>query len=117
VLFFLSLYYISLGDGGLKPCLESFGADQFDDDHLKERKKEMSSFNWCTFALCAAMMLGATLVVYVQDFVSWAAACLLLWLSLSYLYMGIPFYRYKTAEGNLFTPILHILIAAIRKGY
>ncbi|KAM0826275.1 hypothetical protein ACQ4PT_068985 [Festuca glaucescens] len=29
--FFLGLYLIALGTGGIKPCVSSFGADQFDD--------------------------------------------------------------------------------------
>ncbi|MCI14900.1 peptide/nitrate transporter, partial [Trifolium medium] len=60
VVFFLALYCISLGTGGHKPCLESFGADQFDEEHVEERKKKMSFFNWWNFALCFALLLGAT---------------------------------------------------------
>ncbi|KAL2333296.1 hypothetical protein Fmac_014509 [Flemingia macrophylla] len=119
VVFFLSLYSIALGTGGYRPCLQSFGADQFDDDHLEERKKKMSFFNWWTFALCVAMLLGTTLVVYVQDFVSWGVACLMLTifmaLNIIAFYVGKPFYRYKRPQGNPFVPILQVLVAAIRK--
>ncbi|KAK7305797.1 hypothetical protein VNO77_43709 [Canavalia gladiata] len=119
VVFFLALYCIALGTGGYKPCLESFGADQFDDDHLEERKKKMSFFNWWNFALCFAFLLGATVIVYVQDFVSWGVACFILTifmtLTIIAFYLGKPFYRYRRPEGNPFTPILQVLIAAIRK--
>ncbi|KAG5119088.1 hypothetical protein JHK82_033508 [Glycine max] len=74
VVFFLALYCIALGTGGFKPCLESFGGDQFDDDHFEERKKKMSFFNWWTFTLFVAMLFGATMIVYVQDFVNWGVA-------------------------------------------
>ena len=119
VVFFLSLYCISLGTGGYKPCLESFGADQFDDDHLEERKKKMSFFNWWNFALCFALLLGATVVVYVQDFVSWGVACLaitiIMAITIIAFCVGKSFYRYRRTEGNPFTPILQVLIAAVRK--
>ncbi|KAJ1379186.1 Proton-dependent oligopeptide transporter family [Sesbania bispinosa] len=119
VVFFLALYCISLGTGGYKPCLQSFGADQFDDDYPEERKKKMSFFNWWNFALCFALLLGLTVIVYVQDFVSWGAASLILTilmaLTIIAFYMGRRFYRYRRPEGNPLTPILHVLIAAIRK--
>ncbi|KAE8690945.1 Protein NRT1/ PTR FAMILY 8.3 [Hibiscus syriacus] len=35
--FFFGLYLIALGTGGIKPCVSSFGADQFDDTDPKER--------------------------------------------------------------------------------
>jgi len=70
MVFFLSLYFISLGNEGYKSCLESFGTDQFDDDHLEERKKNMSFFNWWNFAVCFVLVLSAMVVVYVQDFVN-----------------------------------------------
>ncbi|CAJ1863329.1 unnamed protein product [Sphenostylis stenocarpa] len=120
VVFYLSLYSIALGTGGFKPCLQSFGADQFDDDHLEERKKKMSFFNWWTFTLSFALLLGTTVVVYVQDFVSWGVACLTLTIFMALtviaFYLGMPFYRYNTRpKGNPFMPILQVLIAAIRK--
>jgi len=119
VIFFLSLYCVSLATGGYKPCLQSFGADQFDNNHLEERKKKMSFFNWWTFVLCAAMMLGATVVVYVEDFVSWGVAYLiitiLMALTIIVFCVGKPFYRYRRTEGNPLSPILQVLIAAVRK--
>ncbi|KOM39158.1 hypothetical protein LR48_Vigan03g254000 [Vigna angularis] len=69
VVFFLALYCIALATGGFRPSLQSFGADQFDDDHLEERKKKMSFFNWWSFTLCSGMVFGVTMVAYVQDFV------------------------------------------------
>ncbi|KAI4306761.1 hypothetical protein L6164_030010 [Bauhinia variegata] len=119
VVFFLALYCISFGTGGYKPCLESFGADQFDDDHPQERKKKASFFNWWNFAMCLALLLGVTVVVYVQDNVSWGVASLLLTILMAItiiaFYLGKSFYRYRSPGGNPFTPILQVVIAAIRK--
>nr|XP_016435034.1 PREDICTED: protein NRT1/ PTR FAMILY 5.7-like isoform X3 [Nicotiana tabacum] len=118
-IFFLAIYLISIGTGGHKPSLESFGADQFDDDHPSEKKKKMSFFNWWNFGLCCGLLLGVTLIVYVQDRISWAMADLILTLvmasSLVIFIAGRPFYRYRKATGSPLTPMLQVLVAAIRK--
>ncbi|KAL5567612.1 hypothetical protein UlMin_024187 [Ulmus minor] len=119
MVFFLALYLISIGIGGLKPCLQSFGADQFDDDHPEERKNKMSFFNWWNFALCCGLFLGVTLVVYIQDTVSWGVATLILTISMAItvvtFYMGRFCYRYRVPEGSTFTPIIQVFVAAMRK--
>jgi len=119
VVFFLGLYCTALGVGGFRPCLQSFGADQFDDDDLEERKKKMSFFNWWCFTLCSALVIGATVVVYVEDFVSWGVAYLILTICMALaiiaFYVGMPFYRYRRPEENPFMRILQVLIAALRK--
>ncbi|XP_057476720.1 protein NRT1/ PTR FAMILY 5.6-like [Actinidia eriantha] len=119
VVFFLAMYLISLGTGGHKPCLESFGADQFDDDHEEERKQKMSYFNWWNFALCCGLLLGVTLIVYVQDYESWGIASLILTVTMAVaiaiFYSGKPFYRYRVPEGSPLTPMLQVFVAAMRK--
>ena len=119
VVFFLALYCISFGTGGFKPCLESFGADQFDDDNVEERKKKMSFFNWWNFTLCFGLMLGVTVIVYVQDNVGWGVANIILTVLMAItviaFYVGRPLYRYRGPEGNPLKPILQVIIAAIRK--
>lgn len=119
VVFFLAMYLISLGTGGHKPCLESFGADQFDDDHPEERKQKMSYFNWWNFALCCGLLLGVTLIVYVQDFVGWGVANLILTVTMAItiiiFYWGRRFYRYRVPDGSPLTPMLQVLVVAVRK--
>ncbi|XP_059628068.1 protein NRT1/ PTR FAMILY 5.6-like [Cornus florida] len=119
VIFFLAMYLISTATGGYKPCLESFGADQFDEDHPEERKKKMSFFNWWNFSLCCGLLLGVTLVVYVQDYVSWGVADLILAIFMTVtiiiFYFGRPFFRYRMSQGSPLTPVLQVLVAAIKK--
>ncbi|KAI3439580.1 uncharacterized protein J3R85_004689 [Psidium guajava] len=119
VVFFLAIYLISVGTGGHKPSLESFGADQFDDDHPQERKKKMSYFNWWSFGLCCGLLLSVTVVVYVQDHVNWGAADIILTavmaMSLVIFIVGRPFYRYRSPTGSPLTPMLQVLVAAIAK--
>ncbi|PON49823.1 Proton-dependent oligopeptide transporter [Parasponia andersonii] len=119
VVFFFALYMISVGTGGYKPCLESFGADQFDDDHPEERRKKMSFFNWWNFALCCGLFLGVTVIVYVQDYVSWGIADLILLITMAItiviFYMGRSVFRYRVPQGSPLTPMVQVLVAAIRK--
>ncbi|KAJ6987167.1 protein NRT1/ PTR FAMILY 5.6-like [Populus alba x Populus x berolinensis] len=119
VAFFLAMYSISLGTGGHKPCLQSFGADQFDDDHAEERKKKLSFFNWWNIALCCGLFLGVTVIVYIEDNVSWGVAILILTITMAVtvatFYLGKPYYRYRLPEGSGLTPMLQVLVAAIRK--
>ncbi|CAN1292011.1 Protein NRT1/ PTR FAMILY 5.7 [Linum perenne] len=116
--FFIAMYLISVATGGHKPALESFGADQFDDDNKEERMKKTSFFNWWNCALCCGLFLGVTVIVYIQDHVSWGAADVILavamGLSLAVFIIGRPFYRYRVPKGSPLTPMLHVIVAAIR---
>nr|CAN73408.1 hypothetical protein VITISV_024373 [Vitis vinifera] len=119
VVFFLAIYLISIGTGGHKPALESFGADQFDDDYSEERKKKMSYFNWWNFGLCSGLLIGVTVIVYVQDHVSWGVADIILSVVMAVTIVifcvGRPFYRYRKPMGSPLTPLLQVLVAAIAK--
>ncbi|KDP24538.1 hypothetical protein JCGZ_25102 [Jatropha curcas] len=119
VTFFLAIYLISIGTGGHKPALESFGADQFDDNHTEERKKKMSYFNWWSFGLCSGLLFGVTLIVYVQEEMGWGVADIILTavmaFSLVIFIIGRPFYRYRVPTGSPLTPLLQVLVAAIKK--
>ncbi|KAK4775945.1 hypothetical protein SAY87_023906 [Trapa incisa] len=119
VVFFIAIYLVSIGTGGHKPALESFGADQFDDDHAQERKSKMSYFNWWNFGLCSGLLLGVTVIIYIQDHVNWGAADVILAvvmaLSLIIFIAGRPFYRYRVPAGSPLTPMLRVLVAAFAK--
>ncbi|KAG6488637.1 protein NRT1/ PTR FAMILY 5.6-like [Zingiber officinale] len=119
IIFFLSMYLISVGTGGHKPALESFGADQFDDNDATERRKKMSYFNWWNFALCSGLILGVTVIVYVEDNVSWWLAYVLLTavmtISIMIFVAGRHIYRYRAPEGSPFTPMLQVIAAAMAK--
>ncbi|KAK4800926.1 hypothetical protein SAY86_021413 [Trapa natans] len=119
VVFFLAIYLVSIGTGGHKPALQSFGADQFDDDHTEERKSKMSYFSWWSLGLCSGLLVGVTVIVYIQDRVSWGAADILLTevmaLSLVIFAAGRPFYRYRVPTGSPLTPMLWVLVEALAK--
>ena len=68
---FIALYLIALGTGGIKPCVSSFGADQFDDNDEKERKKKSSFFNWFYFSINIGALIASSLLVWIQMNVGW----------------------------------------------
>ncbi|GER57240.1 major facilitator superfamily protein [Striga asiatica] len=119
IIFFLAMYLISIGTGGHKPSLESFGADQFDDDHAGERKKKMSFFNWWCFGLCCGLLLGVTVIVYIQDHIGWATADVILTSVMAFtvviFLIGRPYYRFRRPNGSPLTPLLQVLVAAFVK--
>ncbi|XP_076899700.1 protein NRT1/ PTR FAMILY 5.6-like [Bidens hawaiensis] len=118
IMFFVAIYLISVGTGGHKPSLESFGADQFDDDHSDERKKKMTFFDMWNAALCAGVLLGVTLIVYVQDKVGWGQADIILAIvmacSIVIFIIGRPFYRYRK-PGSPLKPMVQVCVAAFVK--
>ncbi|KAL7590211.1 hypothetical protein Lser_V15G38748 [Lactuca serriola] len=118
VVFFIAIYLVSVGTGGHKPSLESFGADQFDDDHPEERKKKMSFFNWWSVALCSGLLLGVTLIVYMQDHVGWGQADIILTIAMAcsvvIFIIGRPFYRYRKPVNPL-KPMVQVCVAAFYK--
>lgn len=71
-IFYLSLYIVALGTGGIKPNVSAFGADQFDEANAKDREEKESFFNWFYFAINLGSLLAVTVIVYVQDNISWA---------------------------------------------
>lgn len=119
ILFFTAIYFISIGTGGHKPSLESFGADQFDDDNPEERKQKMSFFNWWNSGLCAGVIFGVTLIVYVEEHVGWGMAGVILTsvmaISLAIFLLGRPVYRFRAPLGSPLTPLLQVIVAAFRK--
>eukprot|EP01018_Ginkgo_biloba_P006618 Gb_10650 [translate_table: standard] len=116
--FFLALYLISFGTGGHKPCLQAFGADQFDEDDKEEKREKTSFFNWWYFGLSSGVLLAVTVVVYIQDNVSWGFGfgipTLAMGVAIVFFLYGRPFYRHKPPSGSPITRIAQVIVAAIR---
>lgn len=116
---YLGLYLIAIGSGGLKPCLSSLGADQFDQTHLQECRSSPVYFNWFFFSFVTGGLLGVTVLVYIQDNVGYEigyAICLAsVAVGLCIFAAGFPLYRYKHPFGSPLTRIAQVLVAAGRK--
>ncbi|CAN1127125.1 Protein NRT1/ PTR FAMILY 8.1 [Linum perenne] len=104
---YCALALIALGTGGIKPCVSSFGAEQFDESDPGEEMKKYAFFNWFFFAINMGALLGITLLVYLQIKEGWAwgfgvpTAAMLL--SVVILATGFRFYRFQKPMGSPFT--------------
>ena len=65
-IFFVALYILSVGEGGHKPCVQTFAADQFDEDSLEDKKVKSSFFNWWFFGIVAGSSAAILAVIYVE---------------------------------------------------
>ncbi|KAJ7945742.1 Protein NRT1/ PTR FAMILY 5.10 like [Quillaja saponaria] len=120
VLIFISLYLVAIGLAGHKPCLQSFGADQFDEQHPEERKSRSSFFNWWYFSICSGMLLTLLILNYIQDNLSWSLGfgipCITMIIGLVVFLLGTRTYRYtiQSYEKSPFVRIARVFAAAIR---
>ncbi|MCL7029890.1 hypothetical protein MKW94_009129 [Papaver nudicaule] len=116
---FVALYMIALGTGGIKPCVSSFGADQFDDTDEIEKKHKSSFFNWFYFTINIGALLAASVLVYIQTNVGWgwgfgipAAAMAIAVVS---FFSGTRLYRNQKPGGSPITRICQVLVATVKK--
>ncbi|EFJ40034.1 hypothetical protein VOLCADRAFT_70090, partial [Volvox carteri f. nagariensis] len=66
-----SLSVIALGTGGIKPNVSAFGADQFNEADPQANKAKESFFNWFYLAINVGSLIACTVIVFIQDQVSW----------------------------------------------
>ncbi|XP_050363511.1 protein NRT1/ PTR FAMILY 8.1-like [Argentina anserina] len=115
---YAALGLIALGTGGIKPCVSSFGADQFDEADFDEVQKKYSFFNWFFFGINMGALLGITLLVYIQDNKGWtwgfAIPTAAMVCSVVILAAGIPKYRYQKPMGSPFTRFIQVIVVSLR---
>ncbi|KAJ4849845.1 hypothetical protein Tsubulata_029080 [Turnera subulata] len=123
LLFFCSLYLIAVGVGGHKPCVQAFGADQFDPQDPKENKAKSSFFNWWYFGLSVGALTTLIVSVYIQDNLSWSLGfgipCCAMIVSLLVFLLGSRTYRYtiRKNDKNPFTRIFRVVGRAIKRNW
>ncbi|KAH0939609.1 hypothetical protein HID58_007070, partial [Brassica napus] len=115
---FSGLYLIALGTGGIKPCVSSFGADQFDQTDPNERDRKASFFNWFYFSINVGAFVSSTLLVWVQENCGWELGFMIptvfMGLATASFFFGTPLYRFQKPRGSPITRACQVLVAAYR---
>ena len=120
ILFFFSLSLVAVGQGGHKPCVLAFGADQFDGLDPEECKAKCSFFNWWYFGICGGSAVTNLVTCYVQENLSWGLGfgipCILMVVALGVFLLGTRTFRYsvKGDEKNPFLMIGWVFVAAVK---
>lgn len=118
-IFFFSLYLIALGTGGIKPCVSSFGADQFDDTDAVERRKKGSFFNWFYFSINVGSFISGTCLVWIQDNYGWGLGygipTLFMALAIGSFFSGSKLYRFQKPGGSPLTRMCQVVVASLGK--
>lgn len=116
---FLGLGFLTVGTGGIRPCSIPFGADQFDPTTEEGRRGINSFFNWYYTSFTVVLIIALTVVVYVQDSISWvigfAIPTLCMVSSIILFFMGTRVYVYVKPEGSIFSGIAQVFVAAYKK--
>ncbi|OVA16327.1 Proton-dependent oligopeptide transporter family [Macleaya cordata] len=111
IIIFTSLYLIAIGKAGFKPCIQAFGADQFDGQNPKECKSKSSFFNWWNFGLSNGSIISYLVLIYIEDNLGWGLGfgipCILIAVALIIFLLGMKTYRYSMKEDKE-NPVLSI---------
>ncbi|KAF5726816.1 hypothetical protein HS088_TW22G00500 [Tripterygium wilfordii] len=120
LLFFFSLYLVAVAQSGHKPCVQAFGADQFDGKDPEETKAKSSFFNWWYFGMCGGTVVTLVVLNYIQDNLNWALGfgipCIAMVFALIVFLLGTKTYRYsiKGDQKNPFLRIGKVYVTAFR---
>ncbi|XP_077251461.1 protein NRT1/ PTR FAMILY 5.4-like [Tasmannia lanceolata] len=116
---FISLYVIAIGQEGHKPCVQAFGADQFNIEIEQQREAKNSFFNWWYFWKCIGGATGQLIVPYIQENVGWtagfAAPTIVMAFAFFVFLSGRNSYRQQAPSGSPFTRVAQVLVAAVCK--
>jgi dipeptide/tripeptide permease len=66
-LLYAALYISAFGEGCIRACLPSLGADQFDHEDPTESRQQSSFFNWYTFGISLGGLVGLILIVWLES--------------------------------------------------
>ncbi|GLT82323.1 hypothetical protein SLE2022_007130 [Rubroshorea leprosula] len=118
-MFYTAIYLVAFGYGGHQPTIATFGADQFNEVHPKERLSKEAFFCYFYFALNVGSLFSNTVLVYYENSGRWTLGFLVSLGSavialLSFL-VGTPGYTYIKPSGNPVPRVAQVFVAAFKK--
>ncbi|KAL6651313.1 hypothetical protein ACP70R_010238 [Stipagrostis hirtigluma subsp. patula] len=122
LVFFAGIYLCAIGTGGAKAAIVSFGAEQFDDDggrNAAERERKASYFSLYYAVGNLGMLTAGTLLVWVEDKVSWGLGYGVCASFVAVAVVGLaaaaPVFRIVPPVGSPLTSVCQVLVAFSRK--
>ncbi|KAL5991565.1 hypothetical protein ACLOJK_012474 [Asimina triloba] len=116
---YVAIYLIALGTGGIKPCVSSFGADQFDETDPSEKKRKSSFFNWFYLSINVGALIAGSVLVWIQTNVGWnwgfGVPTVAMAIAVVTFFSGTRLYRHQKPGGSPLTRIAQVLAAAGKK--
>ncbi|GJV48932.1 NRT1/ PTR family 3.1-like protein [Tanacetum coccineum] len=116
---YISLFLTAVGLGGTRPCVVAFAADQLDMLKMKTQVKSWNFFNVYYFLLSLASLSALTVVVYIQDNVSWGwglgIPTIAMVVAFVVFLVGSPFYQKAKPEGSPFVRLAQVIVASVKK--
>ncbi|XP_058736209.1 protein NRT1/ PTR FAMILY 6.1 [Vicia villosa] len=113
------LYITAFGAAGIRPCVSSFGADQFDERSKNYKSHLDRFFNLFYLSVTIGAIIAFTAVVYVQMKYGWGSAfgslAIAMGVSNMLFFIGTPLYRHRLPGGSPLTRVAQVLVAAYRK--
>ncbi|KAI3984461.1 hypothetical protein MKX01_000124 [Papaver californicum] len=104
---YTALYITGFGAAGIRPCVSSFGADQFD-ENSKDYKSHLDRFfNFFYLSVTVGEQHG-----WGSAFGSLAIA---MGVSNAVFFIGTPLYRHRLPGGSPLTRVAQVLVATFRK--
>ncbi|GMI79824.1 nitrate transporter 1.7, NRT1/ PTR family 2.13 [Hibiscus trionum] len=115
----MGLGLLSIGTGGIRPCSIPFGIDQFDPTTEEGLKGINSFFNWYYTTFTLVILLTLTIVIYIQDQVSWVLGLgiptILMACSIVLFLIGTRIFVHVKPQGSIFSSIAQVFVAAYKK--
>ncbi|MEW5301562.1 MAG: hypothetical protein WDW36_004415 [Sanguina aurantia] len=117
----IALGTIAVGTGGIKPNVSAFGADQFRENDPQDRKEKESFFNFFYLAINIGSLLACTVVVYIQDSVSWtvgfAVPGVAMLLAVFCFLGGRSLYRHMPPTESPMARVAKVMMAALKNSH